>query len=328
MFLGLIGFGGGGCASQTSPPIAFHYKNILERQKAGMPLAEDHLKNLPDMTAAEHETLGDTHLQQGNMSLAFSQYEKALRLDPDQIRIRYKTGLLFLKKGLPEDALKEFQVILKKDMRYALAYEGIGQALFQLNNLSEAEKNLLLALQFDGQLWQSHNFLGIIYDRQNRFEDAVAEFNTALALNPEQWLLFNNLGMSYYHKGEYIKAIEAFLGALRMDSSQRKAYNNLGLALGRLGRYQSALEAFKKGGDDAKAYNNLGVVYMRAGRYQEAITSFEKAIELNPSYYLKASENLKLAKNGLSGATVVSATTGTLAKAQITEEAIRPRAAD
>ena len=38
---------------------------------------------------------------------------------------------------------------------------------------------------------------------------------------------------------------------------------------------------------------------LKQGKSKEAIVSFEKAIEAKPSYYLKASENLKLAKMSL-----------------------------
>ena len=169
ILLGLISFAGGGCASQHDPPLAWHYKKILERQKAGLPLAEDPLKTLPEMTVADYETLGDDYLRQSNLNMAFVQYDRALQLDATHVRLRYKTGLLFLKKGLPEEAIKAFQHILKNDMTYALAYEGLGQALLQMRDDVEAEKSFRQALQVNPELWQSHNFLGIIYDRQKRF---------------------------------------------------------------------------------------------------------------------------------------------------------------
>jgi tetratricopeptide (TPR) repeat protein len=63
-----------------------------------------------------------------------------------------------------------------------------------------------------------------------------------------------------------------------------------------LGRYGDALEAFRKGGGEAAAYNNIGYIYMTDGKYEEAIKTLEKAIEIRPSFYVKANENLKKAK--------------------------------
>jgi tetratricopeptide (TPR) repeat protein len=328
ILLGLIGFGGGGCASQNAPPVALHYKNLLERQKAGLPLEEDGLKNLPAMTVHDYESLGDTSLRQGNLQMAFVHYDRALRLDPTQARIRYKIGQLFLKKGLPEDAIKEFHEILKKDVHDALAHEGAGQALLHMDNLSEAEQHFRLALHVNPELWQSHNFLGIIYDRQKRFEAAIAEYHAAIALKPEAWLVLNNLGISYFYKGEYEKAVQVFSAARKVAPSQTKIANNLGLALGKMGRYHEALEAFKHGGDAAQAYNNLGIVYIGERKYQEAITAFEKAIELHSSYYLKANENLTIAQRALSEAAQASVTQSTVLQAERVNASTRPQTFD
>ena len=64
-------------------------------QKAAIPSEEAIAKKLPEMTSAEYERLGDQYLSQGNLDIAFIQYDKALRLDPNQVRIRYKVGRLF-----------------------------------------------------------------------------------------------------------------------------------------------------------------------------------------------------------------------------------------
>ena len=311
ILLGIMAFSAGGCASNSSPQVSFgEYKKMLERQKAGMPLEDEALKKLPAMTAADYERLGDTYLQQGNIELAFIQYDKASRMEPNEARIRYKMGRLLLKKGLPEEAIKEFQEILKRDATYALAYEGMGQALLKMANYVEAEKNFRHALALSPELWQCHNFLGIVYDQQKRFDAAIAEYQASIALKPDQGFLFNNLGLSYYSKGDYERAIKAFMESIKIGPAYNKIYNNIGLAMAKLGRYQEALEAFKKGGGEAKAYNNLGVIYLVEKKYEAAVSSFEKAIQLNPSYFAKANENLKLAKKALSEATQVSATTG------------------
>jgi Flp pilus assembly protein TadD len=308
--LGLIILTGGGCASNNSPQALFgEYKKLLEQQKAGMPMENDVTKKLPEMTAAEYERLGDTYLRQGNINMAYLQYDKSLRMEPKQARTRYKVGLLFLKKGSPDEALKEFQAILQHDPTFALAYDGIGQVLLKKANYDEAEKHFRHALALSPDLWQSHNSLGILYDRQQRYDAAIAEYRAALALQPEQGFLFNNLGMSHYFKGDYEGAVQAFTEALKTAAAQNKTHNNLGLAFAKLGRYDDALEAFKNAGDEAKAYNNLGVVYLGEQRYQDAVAVFEKAIQLSPSYYLKASENLKIARQALAGAPSFSPTT-------------------
>lgn len=298
----MAGIGGfWGCASQNKQSDIFkqgEYKKIIETQKriGEVQAKEEALKKLPEMTVEELESWGDDYLRQNNIDAAFTYYDKALHLDPSRILIRYKIGMLYLKKGLADGAIREFREILKKDDRYALAFEGMGHCFLKMGKLDEAEKNFRQALKLAPDLWQSHNFLGIIYDRQKRFDLAIAEYQAAIALKPDEGLLYNNLGFSCYLKGEYENAVDAYMRALKNNYSHPKLYNNLALALGKMGRYQEAADLFKKMGEDAKALNNMGLIYLGQGKREQAIASFEKAIELKPSYYTKAAENLEKAK--------------------------------
>jgi tetratricopeptide (TPR) repeat protein len=289
-----------GCIAKNGQQKSFQeYRKIIERQKAAAALEEDPVKKIPEMKAGEFERLGDSYLRRWNIDLAFIHYDKALRLEPSQIRVRYKMGRLFIDKGLTEEAKKEFREILKVNSNYALAYEGMGRVMFNTGHFEEAEKNFQQALELDPSLWQAHNFLGIIYDRQGQFESAIVQYKTAITLQPNQGLLFNNLGISLFLSREYDKAIRAFLEALRIENSDQKIYNNLALALCKLERYREGLEAFKKAGDEASAHYNLGCVYMVAGKYKEAIESFEKAIQIKPVFYVKAHENLRRVKEAV-----------------------------
>jgi Flp pilus assembly protein TadD len=302
LLVGTMGFWGGGCASRQESQVTLRpaeYRKLLEQQKTGKPVDEALRKELPEMTVGDYEALGDTYLRNGNLTMAFVQYDRALRLEPTSTRIRYKSGLLFLKKELADEALQEFQTVLQQDAQYALAYEGMGQALLKKGQLEEAESSFRKAMALQKDLWQSANFLGMIYDRRQQFDEAIAAYQYALKLRPEQGFLFNNLGLSYYQKGAYEKAVQHLQQALQKGYAQERVFNNLGLALAKLGRYPEALEAFTQGGDKARAYNNVGVVCFTDGKYAEAIAFLQKAVALNPSYYAKANENLQAAQQAL-----------------------------
>ncbi len=287
-----------GCAKRTPQQDTLkEYRKMLEKQKTVAAKEEQAaLKTIPEMTAEGYEKLGDSYVRQGNLDMAFIQYNKALGSDPKRTGIRYKIGRLFLEKGLPEEARKEFEEILKADPNHALSHEGMGRVYLKTGNLDGAEASFLKATQLDSQLWQAHHFLGIIYARQRQFEAAITHYKTAISINPNDGPLFNNLGMSLFLKGEYERAVKAFSESVRIDSSNNKVYNNMALAFYKLQRYEDAFEAFKEGGDEATAYYNLGCLYAVEEKYNKAIKAFEKAIELKPGFYVQADENLKKAK--------------------------------
>jgi Flp pilus assembly protein TadD len=272
------------------------YKQVLDRQQAGLPVeAEDVAKSAP-MTATDHERLGDSSLQQNNLALAQVHYSKALELDNKLKDTRYKLGLVLLKQGLSQEAYGQFQELLKQDKTSAFAHEGMGQAHLQGGNEAAAEEEFRQALVLDPKLWKTHNFLGIISDHKKRHQEAIADYQAALSLKPGEPAVLNNLGLAYYLTGKYEDAVRAYQQAAMTGSTQPKIHNNLGMAYARLERYHDALDAFTKGSDQAQAYNNLGTIFLDSGKPRHAAVCFEKALEASPRYYPKAADNLALAQ--------------------------------
>jgi Flp pilus assembly protein TadD len=272
------------------------YQQVLDRQQAGLPVeAEDVAKSAP-MTAADHERLGDSSLQQNNLAMAQVHYSKALELDNKATAARYKLGLVLLKQGLSQDAYGQFKEVLKQDDKSALAHEGMGQAHLQGGNETAAEEEFRQALILDAKLWKVHNFLGIISDHKKQHGKAIQEYQAALALKPGEPAVLNNLGLAYYLTGKYEDAVRAYQQAAMTGSLQPKIQNNLGLAYAKLERYHDALDAFTKGSDQAQAYNNLGSIFLESGKPRQAAVCFEKALEASPRYYPKAADNLTLAQ--------------------------------
>jgi tetratricopeptide (TPR) repeat protein len=293
-----------GCGSQKSlfkSSSDKHYERMLEQQKLKAAASEDPvpLEKIPENDPKAFEQMGDMYLRKGNLDMAFIQYGKALRIDPDRLGTRQKVGHLYLKKGLGAEALNEFNTILVKDKRNVAALQGKATALVQLNRLSEAEQVLRETIAIDEKAWQAYLLLGSVYDRQKQYEDAVVAYRKAVTVNPKSASAYNNLGVSLFLMRKYQESAEALLSAISIDPSNQQSYNNLGLSLFKLGKYPEALETFKKGGDEASSYNNMGVLYMEEKKYEEAIEYFEKAIEAKPSYYESAHAGMRRAKAGL-----------------------------
>lgn len=294
-----------GCASKGQGTDVFspyasiskpEFKNPPPKELKPDPSDSALLKELPEMTFEEYERSGDISLSKGDNYTAFVQYEKALELNPGNIRVIYKKGELFISSGKYEDAVKEIQKVIAKDPKNASAYEKLGEAFFMMKNYSDAEKNLLAAVELDPKLWRSRCFLGNIYDYQKKYDMASRQYLEAIDLKPDKGLLYNNLGMSYYLAGRYDDAIYNFKKALGRNSPKEKTYNNLGLALAMKGQYNAALSAFKNGTDEARASNNMGVFYLAQGNLKEAKRYFNRAIAASPKFYEKANENLEKAE--------------------------------
>lgn len=271
-------------------------KNIGLAAEQATVFVSDDTKPMPEITSNEYEQYGDGLLSKGNLYLAYVNYEKSLKLKPDNPRVEYKKGLALVLAEKNDDAIQQFEIVLKKEPKFDLAYEGLGRAYFQKKELEPAERFFQKAIELNHKLWMSYNFLGNIFDRKQEYERAIVEYTSAIALKPDQGFLYNNLGVSCLLAGHNETAIDAFSNAAKKNYRESRVFNNMAVAYANLGRYDEAMVAFRKAGGEAHACNNMGVVYLEKGKYDEAVSSFEKAIALEPGFYPKAADNLKKAK--------------------------------
>ena len=250
-------------------------------------------------TAENYEHLGDLNLQKGDITTAFVNYSKALQMEPERLSASYKTGRLFLLKGMTEEGRGEFEKIIKKEPKNAAAHEGMGWAYLLDGDSDKAVEYLTKALSMNERLWETHNLLGIAYDRQRKFSLAIEHYQAAILIKPDAGAVYNNLGVSYYMNNEYDKAKDAFIMALQKGEERSRVYNNLALTFAKMGNYRAARETFEREGSEATAQNNIGYLYLRDGKNKEASVAFEKAIELSPAFYREAHDNLKTATGAL-----------------------------
>ena len=136
-----------------------------------------------------HEDLGDHYVRQGNLMLAYLQYDKALRFNPDNWLLRYKIGMLFVKRGLPDEARKEFLEVLKVSPDHVPTLLGLGHSYLLTGDFVPAEEYFRKVLEIDGRNWSAHNFLGVIYNRQGKYDDAIRGFENAAKTRAQTFVI-------------------------------------------------------------------------------------------------------------------------------------------
>jgi Flp pilus assembly protein TadD len=279
------------------------YEDIMERQAQNVAVEDETLKELPAMTSADYEKLGDTYLTRGQMGLARSKYQKALDLDPASWRLNYKIGTVLLKQNAPSEALGYFRAMTARDAMNSRGWEGEGRSLLALGEHQEAERALKKAVRLDSANWKAQQALGMVYDDLGRLDEAVAAYKAALRVRPVEASVLNNLGVAYYLRKDYPLAIETLEKALRSarPEDRKRVYNNLGRSYARSGAYTRAIDAFRRGSDIATAYNNVGVVLLEQDRPRDAAGCFQKAVDASPAHYAAARDNLAIAVDRAGG---------------------------
>ncbi|MBL7959080.1 tetratricopeptide repeat protein [bacterium] len=95
-----------------------------------------------------------------------------------------KMGLLFMRKGLMDEAIVEFEHAVEKNPELVESYNNLGMALAQKGDLSDAIDILKKAVGMEPNYADLRNNLGIALGKFKKYEEAMAELQTALKINP------------------------------------------------------------------------------------------------------------------------------------------------
>lgn len=269
----------------------------------------------------DQEALADLFLENGQYESAIYHYAKLLIEKPQQLELRYKIGLaLYLMGKLPE-AKQELSEVLAADPNLAAAHEVLGLVLLDEKKYAEAKREFTAVLGLNPGRVSARYYLGLTHLQAGEYQTAITELSRAQTANPTDARIARDLGWAYFHLKKYEAALSWLQKAAQLKGDDPTTYNRLGMVLAALKRYPEALAAYRKAGDEAQAYNNLGVHYFVEGRYLEAAKCFQKAVELRPSFYAEAQENLertlaKLQETGKDGSHAYNLSQATLEPAK------------
>lgn len=134
----------------------------------------------------------------------------------------------------------------------------------------------------------AHGNLGnALYDL-GRLEEAEACHRRGLQLNRQSANAHNNLGITLKGLGRLGEAEACFRQAIQIKPDFTEAHNNLGIVLAEAKRYKEAATCFKKVlmsmPDHADTYQNLAGALFEASLHEEAAACFKKLLSIKPDY--------------------------------------------
>ncbi|MDJ0600849.1 MAG: tetratricopeptide repeat-containing serine protease family protein [Crocosphaera sp.] len=111
---------------------------------------------------------------------AVNDYSTAIRLDNNLLSARYNRGLIFARDfGYYDEALKDFEELIKRNPRDADALLQRGNIYFQRGNKQQALNDYTTAISLNKQLGDAFHYRGIIYHQQNKNEEALEDLRRA-----------------------------------------------------------------------------------------------------------------------------------------------------
>ncbi len=176
----------------------------------------------------------------GSRPAAETQKQKKRKTSDDKNpQYQYEMGVIALRYGLPDEAIRYGKVAVSLDPGH-----------------------------FDG--W---NLLGLAYSNKAEFDLSAEAYERAAAIKPGSADVQRGLGLAYAELKETEKAEAALKKSFDIDAAYETAYHIGKLYYG-AGRFEEALDytlkSIQKNGKNAGAYNLKGVILNQLGRYAEA----------------------------------------------------------
>ena len=181
--------------------------------------------------------------------------------DSEQVETKNLIGLAFLRRGMYEEAVREFEEAAVLDKDNALIYNNLGRAYLGVERINEATKVLRMAIKLRSQFADVHNNLGLAYLQKEQCKKAVECFDKAVEINTYYAEAFYNLGMAYVlnaHKREdfnlsvncYSNVMDYMEKAIKINPAYRNEHFDRAEALLRNKEYDQAYVEFEKGKRD------------------------------------------------------------------------------
>ncbi len=207
---------------------------------------------------------------------------------------RFSLAYLHQLRGGYEEAITQYQEALKQDPQSSYLYEALALLYYQRGYIQRAITHCQQAIKLDPQSSSPHRLLGNIYyslflyseDNSQYAEKAVEEFNAALKLDKSDNEIYLSLGKLYLAQKNYQESSKALYEYLQASPQSEEARFYLGKNYLEQQDYPSAIENLKQAleirPDYLQAITTLASIYRLLKDSPNAILTYQKGLEALP----------------------------------------------
>lgn len=200
----------------------------------------------PGPTVAGYSNLARAFARAGHTEQAIVNYQKAMRIDPQNAVVHYNLGSLLGMRGQIEQSKMHLEQAVKLDPDYAEAHSNLGNVYLMLGNVQEASASYRKALELNPGFDDTRFNLGMALLRGKQFKAAAEQFQRVVDKNPGNAEAQFFLGNTLAAEKRMEEAIQRFREVVRLKPDFDDAYIALARALAITGRTEEATQVYQK----------------------------------------------------------------------------------
>ena len=205
----------------------------------------------PTRSATSYLAEAEEHYQAGRLGAATKAYARVTDLEPSNHEAFAQQAWLLILLGHPDQAIDRAKKAVDLNPN-ARNLSMLAMAQDWNNQVDEAIKTALRAVDKDPLSAEAHAVLAEVYADKNNWIRALEEARTAVKLKPDSPLVQRNLGYVLERQGRHEEALDAYERAAKL--APKLGFSHIG----------------------------AGNTHVARGDYDSALAEFQKAIEANP----------------------------------------------
>ncbi len=206
-------------------------------------------------------------------------------------RMHYEIALDRMSTDRNPEAIGELLMAVRLDPEETRVRLALAEAFRRAGRLEDTEEHLLVALRIDPDFHAARFNLAALYIERERYEEAIAQASVLLddPTFPGPWRALTNVGWAEYKLGRLDSAARRLQLALDYREDYWPARLNLGILEAERGNREQAVKHFERVLEipsgpfaEAEARYRLAELYLAMGDRRGAIAQLSKASTLSP----------------------------------------------
>lgn len=279
---------------KTSSAYAKYMKGLLNDRLGQVDEAVEYYRQAQDFdeyVPALHVQLGLDYIRLKKFKEAVLEFEKVVRLSPEDDYARYVLALLYIQFNDFKKAAQQYENLLEENLSDRAQNIQLRRILSQLYFLDEdypsAQKHCEKILRLDPLDASGLYFLAMIASEEGQTQKAIEGFKEVLKHYPDDADAMNSLAYIYAEQDtELDKALSLAEKAVDAEPSNGAFTDTLGWIYFKIGETDKAIEYLQNAAQllmDPVIYNHLAEAYYKKGMVKEAKERWTSSLKLDPT---------------------------------------------